>query len=109
MSEAYSSMVNHLEIIQRLENWYYKQCDGDWEHEFGVKLITLDNPGWSIDIDMSITPVTFETIEIDRSDDDWLRCRVEGDVFKGRCGPKNLHEMLSIFLDWAENLPAVGT
>ena len=33
-----------------LMNWYAQQCDGDWEHENGIKIGTLDNPGWYIKI-----------------------------------------------------------
>jgi hypothetical protein len=29
-----------------LQAWYAEQCDGDWEHQFGVSVETLDNPGW---------------------------------------------------------------
>ncbi len=28
-----------------LLNWFYKQCEGDWEHENGVEIGTIDNPG----------------------------------------------------------------
>ena len=27
-----------------LQSWYQSQCDGDWEHEFGIRIETLDNP-----------------------------------------------------------------
>ncbi|MFE2849501.1 Imm53 family immunity protein, partial [Streptomyces scopuliridis] len=33
-------------LLDWLQNWYTQQCDGDWEHEWGVKIATLDNPGW---------------------------------------------------------------
>ena len=36
--------------LEALQHWYESQCDGDWEHEFGVKIGTLDNPGWMVDI-----------------------------------------------------------
>lgn len=26
-----------MEIIEWLENWYSQNCDGDWEHFYGVK------------------------------------------------------------------------
>ena len=29
-----------------LLSWYHSQCDGDWEHGNGVKIGTIDNPGW---------------------------------------------------------------
>ncbi|MFE4959105.1 Imm53 family immunity protein [Streptomyces sp. NPDC056653] len=32
-------------LLDWLQNRYAQQCDGDWEHEWGVKIATLDNPG----------------------------------------------------------------
>ncbi|MFD5200063.1 Imm53 family immunity protein [Streptomyces sp. NPDC058375] len=28
-----------------LQGWYSAQCNEDWEHEWGGKIETLDNPG----------------------------------------------------------------
>ncbi|MET9563851.1 Imm53 family immunity protein [Streptomyces tauricus] len=33
-----------------MQNWYAQQCDGDWEHEWGVEIAMLDNPGWNVSI-----------------------------------------------------------
>lgn len=30
--------------LTRLQRWYSSVCDGDWEHQFGVNVSTLDNP-----------------------------------------------------------------
>lgn len=38
--------------IQRIRTWFAGQCDGDWEHQNGVKIETTDNPGWSVKIDL---------------------------------------------------------
>ena len=38
-----------------LINWYTSHCDGDWEHIFGIKIGTLDNPGWHIQISIEET------------------------------------------------------
>ena len=32
-----------MSLIRWLEEWYKSQCDGDWEHLFGVEIGTLDN------------------------------------------------------------------
>jgi hypothetical protein len=42
-------------MIQGLQNWYLAKCDGDWEHEFGISIETLDNSGWMVTIDLSNT------------------------------------------------------
>jgi Immunity protein 53 len=91
--------------LQALEAWYASQCDGDWEHSFGIAIETLDNPGWAVRIDLAETPLAdrpFERVRIDRSPNDWLRCSVEAEVFKGSGGPGNLHEILDIFGRWAK-------
>lgn len=89
----------------RLEEWFHGQCDGTWEHQYGVRVETLDNPGWSVEIDLRGTPLHGETlaaIEIDRTPVDWIRVRLEDDEFKGFGGPRNLGEIIRIFLRWAD-------
>ncbi|MGW6512521.1 Imm53 family immunity protein, partial [Streptomyces niveus] len=34
---------------------YAQQCGGEWEHERGVRIATLDNPGWTVSIDLEET------------------------------------------------------
>jgi hypothetical protein len=90
--------------LQRLQEWYRAQCDGDWEHQFGVKVLTLDNPGWRLHVDLSRTPLEDKpmiAIDITRHADDWLDCRVEDAIFKACGGPSNLTELVECFLTWA--------
>lgn len=35
-----------------LQNWFAVQCDGVWEHAHGIKIDTLDNPGWTVHVDL---------------------------------------------------------
>jgi hypothetical protein len=93
--------------FERLQAWYLSQCDGDWEHDGGVSITTLDNPGWSVDINLEGTALqdrTFISIEHGLNPDapDWVICKVNKNVFMGRGGPTNLVEILGHFLDWAE-------
>lgn len=96
-----------MSVLQHLANWYRAQCDGEWEHAFGIKLDTLDNPGWSIRINLQDTrlhhkPFVPVSIDNESDDDDWLSCRVEDGEFHGSCGPEHLERMIHVFLDWAE-------
>jgi hypothetical protein len=94
-----------MDELTRLQDWYNAECNGDWEHQYGVRICTLDNPGWSLDVDLldtSLMDKAFIPLTIDRSDTDWVHCKVEGAVFKGRGGSRNLREMLQIFLMWAQ-------
>lgn len=91
-------------LIKKMQNWYLEQCDGDWEHGNGFMITNIDNPGWKIDIDLIGTDLEdkhFDEVDnVDRSENDWLHCKVEGRVFKGRGGPENLEEILKIFFNW---------
>lgn len=98
-----------IDPLEALEAWYLCQCDGDWEHSFGVKIDTIDNPGWVVQVDLEGTPLeseAFTPVQVDRSDHDWLRCRVEDGVFKGYAGPRNLREVLNTFFAWRDVIGA---
>lgn len=87
-------------------SWYKANCDQDWEHSYGVKIDTLDNPGWIVSIDIAETTQAsefFVPVKIDRSDSDWLYCKVSDEVFTGAGGVGNLEEIIEVFLDWAES------
>ncbi|MBA3697482.1 MAG: immunity 53 family protein [Planctomycetes bacterium] len=94
-----------MNTLQRLERWFMANCDGDWEHGSGITISTLDNPGWTIDINVEETTLAGRVSEIskvDRTETDWLHSSCDGTVFKLRCGPGNLEEALQLFLDMAE-------
>ncbi|OAX48412.1 hypothetical protein gpAD87_09590 [Paenibacillus sp. AD87] len=44
-----------MNTLKWLQNWYLENCNGDWEHSYGVKIDTVDNPGWSVEIDLTDT------------------------------------------------------
>jgi Immunity protein 53 len=95
-----------MSLMVRLQAWYLSQCNDEWEHTYGIRLETLDNPGWSLDIDLEETSLLEKEFESIAFDDDtsgsWIFCKVENGQFRGRCGPTQLEEMLRRFLDWAE-------
>lgn len=35
-----------------LEHWYLNNCDGDWEHSYGVNILTTEERKWNIKIDL---------------------------------------------------------
>jgi len=89
-----------------LQDWYEAQCDGDWEHQYGVEINTLDNPGWMVKVDLAGTNLegaSFATVdETHRSEDDWIYCEVRDGRFWGSGGTHNLLEILRLFRSWAE-------
>ncbi|NOU93165.1 rhodanese-related sulfurtransferase [Paenibacillus sp. LMG 31456] len=93
-----------MNVLKWLEHWYSEYCDGDWEHSYGIKITTLDNPGWAIDIRLEGTLLEnkdFQILNIERTDVDWIYCNVSENLFKGRGGSRNLEEILLVFQEWS--------
>ncbi|WP_044077938.1 Imm53 family immunity protein [Prevotella sp. oral taxon 317] len=61
-------------IIQWLQDWTKSQIDGDWEHELGISISMLDNPGWILSADISnYGDILKETKPLGRDNDvDWI-------------------------------------
>jgi immunity protein 53 of polymorphic toxin system len=103
-------MDKALDEIAQIQNWYLGQCNGDWEHEYGLQIGTLDNPGWSVQIDLADTELEtkpFSPVEKGigaesfEDDQDWYSCKVENKKFVCACGPLHLRTALRVFLDWS--------
>jgi hypothetical protein len=93
--------------LERLEKWYSSHCNGDWEHQCGVRINTLDNPGWRMQINLRGTKAEteiFNRMKLDRTKDDWLNCWTENQWFNAACGPSNLSEVIEIFCEWFDKL-----
>jgi len=93
-----------MEAIRQLEDWFTSQCNDDWEHQYGITIATLDNPGWSLKIDLTGTALQdmpLDEIKRDRSDSDWIVARRNGRIFEAFGGHHNLGELISTFLEWA--------
>jgi Immunity protein 53 len=98
-----SNLSNRSDLlVAGLESWYAEQCDGDWEHSWGLSIQTIDNPGWRVEIDLLET--AFADIEIafsreERSASDWIQFKVHDGKFEGAGGVGNLAELLRCFLE----------
>ena len=95
-------MKNSLEWLQE---WFLSQCNGDWEHCFTIKMITL-NQGWRVVINLEETECEgkfFSTQEMDFKDGiNWYQCSLKNKSFEAACGPLYLTKVLEIFREWAE-------
>lgn len=94
-----------MNVLSEVQKWYASNCDGEWEEECGVKIDTMDNPGWSVLIDLGETNLEgkeFQRVENHPSEESWIECRVEADKFLGFGDPGRLEEILGIFIDWAK-------
>jgi hypothetical protein len=96
------------DLLPRLQRWYTRQCDGDWEHQFGVEIRTLDNPGWLVKIDLTDSDLDGRPFEplthgLDVQECmDWHSLSTKDGVFEGAGDPSKLAFILQAFLDWAE-------
>jgi len=92
-----------MDVLAELQKWYEAQCNGDWEHQYGIKIDTLDNPGWTISIDLADTDLEdkpFQEITNLEPDRDWMLCRIKDRKFEGDGGPQMLEEIIKVFLEW---------
>ncbi len=118
------SLSKELDVLEWLQHWYTNQCNGEWEHEHGVSIQTLDNPGWMIVIDLKGTP--FESQASDESvarsgeppgiengnmgGPTWLECSIKQGQFRGAGDAGQLEAILREFQAWiTANSPTEGT
>jgi Immunity protein 53 len=98
---ALSMLDESRDALFLLQRWYLEQCDGRWEHDYGVKIDTLDNPGWTMDIDLAGTDAPKSSrprVTTERTEHDWIHWWVEDETFHAACGPANLAEAVIAFL-----------
>lgn len=95
-----------MDDLTWLMSWYRSHCDGDWEHTYGVKITTLDNPGWWLSVALEGTslegrslPPTSHNLT---ADDDWWDVSTRDDEFIGACSPLHLTTLLRLFRAFAE-------
>jgi hypothetical protein len=99
-----------------LIRWYHSRCNREWEESYGIKIETLDNPGWRLEIDLRETPLDatpfdrtdFNLVQADHVNDEdminlrWYTCRVEDRKFQAHCGTLDLPAVVAVFRRWAE-------
>ncbi len=100
-----------MNTLARLQAWYSRQCNGEWEHSSGISIQSCDNPGWWIRIDLAGTALhacafaeIAEGVDADRFAvaPGWLSCHVENGTWHGAGDAGKLERILEIFLAWAE-------
>lgn len=99
-------MALNENIFIWIMKWYEKNCDGDWEHSFRITIETLDNPGWSVKIDLDGT--TFPQIDnpwkmIERTEKDWYGYSISDDQFSASGDPTKLPFLVDIFRQFSES------
>lgn len=105
----YAGLEEPPGALQWLQAWYAVQCDSEWEHGYGVEIGTLDNPGWTVKINLTGTYLedrAYVDARIERGGHDWVRTWVSDKSFQAACGPLNLGEALTAFRTWAQGTSA---
>jgi hypothetical protein len=99
--------MSHMNALQE---WYALMCDGDWEHSFGIRIDTVDNPGWVVSIDIIETPASGQICNFDREfpAGEWLQVKCDGKTFEIACGPRSLDRGISAFLRFADQEPSLS-
>ena len=104
-------MFAAMNTLARLQAWYSRQCNGEWEHSSGISIQSCDNPGWWVKINLVSTPLeSLAFTEIAEGVDArrfalgsvWLSCRSENGIWHGAGDEAKLEHILEIFLEWAE-------
>lgn len=104
-----------MTALLRLQQWYARQCNGEWEHHRGVTIQSCDNPGWWVKIELrgtALERVPFERVaeNVDEANlqkgTRWLVCHVTGGVWNGAGDETKLERILEVFLSWAERQPS---
>lgn len=89
--------------IEWLCKWYLRTCDGYWEHQYGIEILSLDNPGWSVKIELEETAysqLADLSFVVDNSADDWVKCFIQNQCFYGIGDGSKLDRIISIFRNW---------
>ena len=96
----------NMNILTTLCEWYVNTCNGKWEYSNGIKIGTLDNPGWTVDINLINTD--YENKHFPRlikyiNDNNWISCKKENSVYESGGNTDKLEELIKIFVQWVTN------
>lgn len=95
-----------MDPVLWLQEWYRQNCNGQWENFYGIKIETLDNPGWRVRIDLKETGyenLALKKVEKDRGISDWITYEIVDGVFVGAGDCTKLGELLQAFREQVEN------
>lgn len=92
-----------MDILNEFQTWCIENRRYAKGEENGIRIETLDNPGWWVSIDLKSTAAEYTDFAIvnrERSKNDWFDCKIRDNRFEGTGGPRNLTEIIKTFLKW---------
>lgn len=93
------------DYLEFLASWYSAHCDGEWEHEFGLRIETVDNPGWNLQVDLVGTEMEGRVARSSRRDSEggsWVIVASDGSLFEASCDPMSLRLAVQAFKEFVE-------
>lgn len=90
-----------MNALEHLQSWYKLNCNGDWEHDYGIRISTLDNPGWELDIDLKDTVLEGFSFskELHTNDEDWYIIKTEANRFSAYGDATKLGKLVELFIN----------
>ncbi len=106
--------ANQLEVrlnpLNWLQQWYSDQLCHQDGNSVDIKIYNIDNPGWGLDIKLkgtALEAVPFKEIKINRSEHEWLFCRVLEGVFDSAGDTFKLFEILQTYQNWVTSTGSI--
>lgn len=96
----------NMDIFEWLTNWYSSNCNDEWEHTYGIKIDTLDNPGWSFKADLVGTEEEGKRVsmKIMNNDNDWFEINSDGEIFTAYGDASKLQFLMNKFKEFVETI-----
>ncbi|WP_316814424.1 immunity 53 family protein [Pedobacter heparinus] len=93
-----------MNISEWLADWYKSECNGDWEHTYGIQIGTIDNPGWSLRVDLLETRYEGKkmSMKVLNSDEDWYDVTSNGEFFTAVGDASKLQLLITLFKEFIE-------
>lgn len=98
--EAENIGNNSYDLINALDSWFSRNCNGDWEHSNIVCIESLYDK-WKVNIgfyDLVYPYEEFMPCRIFKSGINWYKYDLENKSFIGESSSRNLHKLLEGFI-----------
>lgn len=99
------SCIRNDIFVTWLEDWYFFNCDGDWEHGYSIDIHTQENMNWYVKINLCNMMFSLEGLPLQVVSDtpnDILNYKIDDEYFIGNASPNNLVKLLNIFRNMVE-------
>ena len=96
-----------MDDLKWIQEWYRARLNSEWEEYYGIKIDTLDNPGWIVMIDVAETEYenkVFNPYILNNGENDWIDCKIENGCFIGAGDSSKLLEIVALFRKWIESV-----